>query len=122
MCQGVRVLAGGYTSHHASPTIIQMRLPNGEMATNDAENASVFGPHFDRVSNNHSTIDWHVIDKIKQIDMMEKLDPPISWDKKNYPPESFQLQMGFSFPLLRANDLRSSLLNIRAPSFLLSCM
>ena len=35
--------------------------------------------------------------------------------------ESFQLQMGFSFPLLRANDLRSSLLNIRARSFLLSC-
>ena len=37
------------------------------------------------------------------------------------PTESFQLQMGFSFPFLRANDLRSSLLNIRARSFLLSC-
>ena len=36
------------------------------------------------------------------------------------PLESFQLQMGFSFPFLRANDLRSSLLNIRARSFLLS--
>ena len=35
--------------------------------------------------------------------------------------ESFQLQMGFSFPLLRDNDLRSSLLIIRARSFLLSC-
>ena len=35
--------------------------------------------------------------------------------------ESFQLQMGFSFPFLRANDLHSSLLNIRARSFLLSC-
>ena len=35
--------------------------------------------------------------------------------------ESFQLQMGFSFPFLRANDLRLSLLNIRARSFLLSC-
>ena len=35
--------------------------------------------------------------------------------------ESFQLQMVFSFPFLRANDLRSSLLNIRARSFLLSC-
>ena len=29
---------------------------------------------------------------------------------------SFQLQMGFSFPFLHANDLRSSLLNIRARS------
>ena len=35
--------------------------------------------------------------------------------------ESFQLQMGFPFPFLRANDLRSSLLNIRACIFLLSC-
>ena len=35
--------------------------------------------------------------------------------------ELFQLQMGFSFPFLRANHLRSSLLNIRARSFLLSC-
>ena len=29
----------------------------------------------------------------------------------------FRLQMGFSFPFLRANDLRLSLLNIRARSF-----
>ena len=35
--------------------------------------------------------------------------------------ELFQLQMGFSFPFLHANNLRSSLLNIRARSFLLSC-
>ena len=31
--------------------------------------------------------------------------------------ESFQLQMGFSFLFLRANDLRLSSLNIRARSF-----
>ena len=30
--------------------------------------------------------------------------------------ESFQLQMGFSFPFLRANDLRTSLLIIRTHS------
>ena len=36
--------------------------------------------------------------------------------------ESFQLQMGFSFPFLHANNLRSSLLIMRARSFLLSCM
>ena len=35
--------------------------------------------------------------------------------------ELFQHQMVFSFPFLRANNLRSSLLNIRARSFLLSC-
>ena len=35
--------------------------------------------------------------------------------------ESFQLQMGFSFPFLRANNLRLSLLIMRTCSFLLSC-
>ena len=35
--------------------------------------------------------------------------------------ESFHLQMGFPFPFLCANYLRSSLLNVRARSFLLSC-
>ena len=35
--------------------------------------------------------------------------------------ELFQLQMRLSFPFLRANDLRSSLLNIRAHIFLISC-
>ena len=30
--------------------------------------------------------------------------------------ESFQLQMGFSFPFLRANDLRTSLLIMRTRS------
>ena len=34
------------------------------------------------------------------------------------PSESFQLQMRLSFPFLRANDLRSSLLNMRTHSLL----
>ena len=38
-----------------------------------------------------------------------------------FPGESFQIQMGFSFTFLRANDLRSSLLIMRTRSFLLSC-
>ena len=32
--------------------------------------------------------------------------------------ESFQLQMGFSFPFLRANDLRTSLLIMKTRSLL----
>ena len=42
-------------------------------------------------------------------------------DLSYYPPELFQIQMGLSFPFLRANDLRLSLLNIRARIFLISC-
>ena len=63
--QSVRVLSGGATSHHASPTVMRMQLPNGELPTTDAENASAFGSHFHRVFNNHIPIDWPVIDKIK---------------------------------------------------------
>ena len=40
---------------------------------------------------------------------------------RNLVEESFQLQMGFSFPFLCSNDLRSFLLIMRTSSFLLSC-
>ena len=48
-----------------------------------AENASLFGPHFHRVFNNHRPIDWTVLDKIKQREVMDELDQPISWDEIN---------------------------------------
>ena len=67
-------------SHHASPTIMQMRLPNGTLETTGAENASVFYPHFDMVFNNHRLIYLPVIYRIKQIDLMEEPDTPILWD------------------------------------------
>ena len=77
----VLVLSGGDTIHHNSPTIMRMRLPNGELATTDAENASVFGPHFHRVFNNRRPIYWPVLDKLKQIEVIDELDKPISWDE-----------------------------------------
>ena len=63
--QSVRVLSGGDMIRHASPTVMRMRLPNGELTATDALNASVFGPHFHMVFNNHIPIDWPVIDNIK---------------------------------------------------------
>ena len=60
--ESLRVLYGGDTIHHASPTVMRMQLPNTELATTDAENASVFGPHFHRVFNNLIPIDWPVLD------------------------------------------------------------
>ena len=74
----VRVLSGEDTIHHASPTVMRMRLTNGELVTADAENASVFGPHFIRVFNNHRPIDWRLLDKIKKREVMTELDQPIS--------------------------------------------
>ena len=68
------------TSHYNPPTIMRMRLPNGELATTDAENSSVFGPQFHRVFNNHRPIDWPTLDKIKQRGVMEVLYHPVPWD------------------------------------------
>ena len=87
-CQSVCVLTGGETSHHASPTIIRMRLPNGELETTDVENASVLCQKFHRVFNNHRPIDWPVLDKIKLRDVMDELDHPISRDEIKNPPQS----------------------------------
>ena len=79
--ESVWVLSGGDTIHNASPIVIRMRLPNGELATTDAENASIFGPHFHRVFNNNRPIDWPLLDNIKQREVMDELDQPISWDE-----------------------------------------
>ena len=70
--QSVHIISGVDTIHHASPTVVQMRLPNGELATTDAEHASIFWPHFNRVFNNHRPIDCPVMDKINQRDIMEE--------------------------------------------------
>ena len=86
--KSIRVLDGGDMSHHAFPTIIRMRLPYGELTTTDAENASLFGPHFHRVFNNRRLIDWPVLDKIKQIYVMEYLDQFILWYEIKNPLQS----------------------------------
>ena len=60
---------------------MRMQLPDGEMATTNAENASVFGPHFHRVFNNHRPIDWTVFKDIKQREVTGKLYKPILCDE-----------------------------------------
>ena len=45
--ESVKILAGGMTSHHEKPTVMRLRLTNGELAANDAKNASVMGPHLE---------------------------------------------------------------------------
>ena len=42
--------------HSASTTIMRVCLPNGELVKTDAENASLFGPHINRVFNKHRPI------------------------------------------------------------------
>ena len=59
--------------------VIQICLPNGELETTDAENAFVFVAHFHSVFINHRPMEWTVLKNIKQIEVMDELDQPISW-------------------------------------------
>ena len=57
----VKILAGGMTSHHEKPTVMRLRLTNGELATNNAKNASIMGPHLEKVYRNHRPVDWSAL-------------------------------------------------------------
>ena len=81
--ESVRVISGGDTSHHTSPTVMWMWPPNRELETTDTENVSVFGPRFQRVFNNHIPIYWSMLENIKQRDVMDKLDQTILWYEIN---------------------------------------
>ena len=75
----IKCLAGGEMSHHCAPTLIQMRLPLGQLAENDEENVSVFASHFKIVLNNHKPTDREVINEIDLRKVMRELYVPPSW-------------------------------------------
>ena len=77
--ESVKVLADGMSSHHKAPTVMRFKLPNGNLAATDAENASILGPHFERVYTNHQNIDWAVLDDILHLLTMLLLDAEITW-------------------------------------------
>ena len=74
-----KILAGGMTSYHEKPTLIRLKLANGELATTDAENASVMGPHLEKFYRNHLLVDWSVLHELPQQHFMLDLDTLISW-------------------------------------------
>ena len=74
-----KILSGGMTSYHEKPTVIHLKLTNGELATTDAENASVMGEHLEKVYRNHRPVDWLVLHEIPQRHFMLELDTLISW-------------------------------------------
>ena len=57
---------------------MRFKLPNGNLAAIDAENASILGPHFEQVYTNHRKIDWAVLDDILQRLTMMELDAEIT--------------------------------------------
>ena len=78
--ESVKVLAGGMTCHHKTPTVMQLMLPTGLLASTDAENSSVMGPHFEKVYTNHQQVVWETIDAIPQLSKMTELDSEITWE------------------------------------------
>jgi hypothetical protein len=79
----IRLLTGSSTAHHKKSVPMAMKMPNGNIATNGKENMSVFGPHFERIFNNHPPVDLTILDKIAQRPVLSELDLPISFDKVN---------------------------------------
>ena len=67
------------TIHNEKPTVMCLKLTNGELATNDAENASVMGPHLEKFYRNHLSVDWSVLHELPQQHFMLDLDTLISW-------------------------------------------
>ena len=79
--ESVKVLAGGMTSHHKAPTVMRLTLPTGLLASMDAENSSVMGPHFEKVYTNHRQVAWEMLDAIPQRSEMMELDSEITWEE-----------------------------------------
>ena len=56
-------------------------LPTGLLASTDAENLSVMGPHFEKVYTNHQQVAWEMLDAIPQRSEMMELDSEITWEE-----------------------------------------
>ena len=79
--ESVKVLAGGMASHHKAPTVMRLKLPCGKLASTDAENASVMGPHCEAVYTNHRNVAWRALSAILQRADLLELDDAITWDE-----------------------------------------
>jgi len=75
----MHILAGGSTSHHASPPMVNMRLPDGTLATSNEVNGIVFVSHLEDVLNNNGNVDWNVLENLKQRRVMKELDNQTEW-------------------------------------------
>jgi len=47
---------------------------NGKLASTDAENASIMGPHFEKDYTNHQPVNWSALNAILQRVEMTELD------------------------------------------------
>jgi len=60
---------------------MRLHLPNSDLATNDAKNVSVMGPHLAHVYQAHRPVDFTILAGILQRLMIPELDAPITWEE-----------------------------------------
>jgi hypothetical protein len=77
----IHLLTGGTTVNHEKKAQMAMKMANGELATNGKENMAVFGPHFDRVFNNHRPVNPTILTDIPQCPTLHDINSPITIDK-----------------------------------------
>ncbi len=56
-----------------------MKMADGKIATNGKENMAVFGPHFERVFNNHRPVNLTILTDVPQRPTLHDLDLPITY-------------------------------------------
>ena len=81
--ENIRTLTGGESAHHKRVINMAMKLQDGSLATNSKENMSVFAPHFANVYNNHRPVDFEILHKIKQREVLTSIDSPITYEEVN---------------------------------------
>jgi hypothetical protein len=83
--ESIKILNGGDSAHHIEKKVMALKLPNGKLAENDAENQSVMHTHLNKVYNNKRQPDYTVLDLIEQRTIMEELDAPFTWKEFSKP-------------------------------------
>ena len=63
---------------------MRMRLPDGTLATTDAENASILAPQFERIYTRDRPITWEALDGIPTCDTVEGINESIKWEEVKF--------------------------------------
>jgi hypothetical protein len=77
----IKEIRDGLEGHHKAQSDLKMRKADGELATNDSDNADVMGAHFTKVFNNHRAIDPTILDEIRQRTSKTELGNPPSLEE-----------------------------------------
>ena len=80
----IHLLTGGTTVHHKRQVTMAIKMEDGRLASNSKENMSLFGPHFDRVYNNHRPVDLSVLENVPQCPTLRDIDSPITFEEVNH--------------------------------------